>query len=181
MRYPGGLTVRFRWVGTGQAKAISRLTEDGGSLTDHGPLVDISPDRLCRAEARVEGPLGVWTARFASLIYDEPVGAVWDTAGLLLVRYGFAVYALDRRTGDLRWWRASGTPLVAVLASTRSPHLVVQSEIETLALREDGAVSWRIAHDDVIAEAGIVGGRLVLTGYRGVLPPIDLASGQVIA
>ncbi len=178
VRYPGGLAARYRWVGSDQAAAIRSTTEDGGALTDHGPIVSGDPDRLCRAELRVEGPLGAWTARFASLIYDEPQGVVWDTHGLLLVKYGFAVYALGGRTGELRWTHLSGTPIVAVLASSRLPHVIVQSEVETVALREDGHVAWRIAHADVVAEAELVGGRLMLTGYAGVLPALDPLTGH---
>ncbi len=178
VRYPGGLTARYRWVGSDQADSLRSTAEEGGMLTDHGPLVAVEPDRLCRAELRVEGPVGAWTARFASLIYDEPQGVVWDTCGLLLIKYGFAAYALVARTGELRWMHASGTPLVAVLASSRTRHVIVQSEVETVAVREAGDVVWRIAHSDVVADAELVGGRLVLSGYGGVLPPIDPATGR---
>jgi hypothetical protein len=177
VRYPGGLSARYRWVGTRQAEAIRALSETGGTLTDLGPLIDPDPDRLCRAELRIEGPLGTWTARFASVIYDEPQGTLWDTEGLLLVKYGFAVYGLEARSGDLRWLHRSGTPVVAVLASTRLPHVIVQSEVETVAVRGDGEIGWRLAHDEVVAEAELIAGRLVLTGYGGVLAPIDPATG----
>jgi hypothetical protein len=180
VRYPGGLTARYRWVGSGHADALRATSEQGGSLIDHGPLVAAEPDRLCRAEVRVEGPLGVWTARFASVIYDEPDAVLWDTHGLLLARYGFGVYALAARTGELAWMHASGTPLVAVLASSRLPHVVVQGEVETLAIREDGEVAWRLAHSEVVAEAELVAGQLMLTTYAGVLPPIDPATGRTL-
>ncbi len=98
VQYPGGLAARYRWTGSGGIAAITALSEVGGTLTDHGQLVSDEPDRLCRAELRVEGPLGTWTARFASVISDEPDGLLWDTQGLLLVRYGFRVYALEGRT-----------------------------------------------------------------------------------
>jgi hypothetical protein len=172
------LAARYRWVGSGQAESLRSTTEEGGIMSDHGPLVAAEPDRLCRAELRVEGPLGAWTARFASLIYDEPQGVVWDTPGLLLIKYGFAVYALVGRTGELRWMHPSGTPLVAVLASSRLPHVIVQGEVETVALGVDGEVAWRIAHSDVVSDAELVGGRLVLSGYGGVLPPIDPVTGR---
>lgn len=178
VRYPGGLVARYRWVGSGQADAIRRTSEETGTLTDHGSLVSADPDRLCRAEVRIEGPIGAWTARFASLIHDEPQGVVWDVPGLLLVKYGFGVYALSARTGELRWVHASGTPIAAVLASSRLPHVIVQSEVETVALRDDGEVAWRIAHSEVVAEAELVAGRLILTGYAGVLPPIDPLTGH---
>lgn len=179
VRYPGGLAARYRWVGSNQAGALLASSEAGGDLTDHGPLISDDPDRMCRAELRVEGPLGDWTARFASPIFDEPAGVLWDVPGLLLIKYGFAAYALASRTGELRWLHRSGTPLVAVLASSRLPHVIVQSEVETTAVREDGTVSWRIAHSDVVAEAGLVGGQLILTGYGGTLAPIDPGTGRV--
>ncbi len=178
VRYPGGLAARFRWTGTGGAAAMTALSEVGGTLTDHGPLVAEEPDRLCRAELRVEGPLGTWTARFASLVFDEPRGVLWDTPGLLLVRYGFRVYALAARTGELRWSRDSGTPLVALLASSRLGHVLAQSEVETLALDTQGEVVWRVPHAEVITDAELIGGRLVLTAWGGTHLALDPRTGR---
>lgn len=178
VRYPGGLSARYRWTGTGGVAAMTALSEAGGTLVDHGPLVAAEPDRLCRAELRVEGPLEIWTARFASVIYDEPRGVLWDVPGLLLVRYGFRAYALAARTGELRWSRDSGTPLVALLASSRLGHAIVQSEVETLALDAAGEVVWRVPHAEVIADAELVGGRLVLSGWGGAHLALDPATGR---
>jgi hypothetical protein len=178
VQYPGGLAARFRWAGSGQAADVFGISEALGSLIDHGPLVAAEPDRLCRAELHVEGPLGAWTARFASLVYDEPQGVLWDMPGLLLVKYGFHLYALGGRTGELVWSRASGTPIVAVLASTRLDHALLQSELETLALSTLGEVIWRAAHNDVVVRAEIVGGRLVLESYGGQRLAIDAHSGR---
>jgi outer membrane protein assembly factor BamB len=178
VQYPGGLAARYRWSGSGRGPSVFALSEEGGSLADHGRLVSDDPDRLCRAELRVEGPLGTWTARFASPIFDAPAGLPWDTAGLLVVRYGFRLYALSGRSGELRWSHALGTPIIAILGSSRLPHVIAQGEIETVALREDGTVAWRAAHDEVITEAELVGGRLVLTGYDGRLRALDPLSGR---
>lgn len=180
VRYPGGLSARYRWTGSGGIGAIAALSEAGGTLVDHGPLVSADPDRLCRAELRVEGPLGTWTARFASVIFDEPRGVLWDTAGLLLVRYGFRVYALGARTGDLRWSRDSGTPLVALLASSRLDHVLVQGEVETVALDADGEVVWRVPHAEVIVDADLVGGRLVLAAWGGAHLALDPQTGRSV-
>lgn len=180
VQYPGGLAARYRWSGSGTAEAVFALSEEGGTLADHGPLVSADADRLCRAELRVEGPLGAWTARFASPIFDEPNGLLWDTAGLLLVKYGFVVYALDGRSGALRWQHASRTPVVAVLGSSRLPHALVQSEVETFALDAGGGVVWRIAHSDVVAGVQLMGGRLVLTSYVGLVQAIDPLTGQAL-
>ncbi|MBA2275880.1 MAG: hypothetical protein H0W00_04180 [Chloroflexi bacterium] len=180
IQYPGGLRARFRWVGSGQIESLRTVSESTGSLTDHGPLVSAQPDRLCRAELRIEGPLGIWTARFASPISDDPAGLFWDTPGLLVIKYGFATYALAGRTGELRWWHESRTPVLAVLGSSRLPHVVVQSEVETFALREDGEVTWRLAHADVVTDADLVGGRLVLTSYGGLYQPLDPLTGRAL-
>lgn len=180
IQYPGGLTARYRWGGSGAAAAIFELSESGGALTDHGALVSSEPDRLCRAEMRVEGPLGTWTARFASTIFDEPGALLWDAEALLLVKYGFAAYALSSRSGELRWWHASGTPLLAVLGSPRLPHVLLQSEVETVALDPDGEVVWRVAHSDVISAAELVGGALALTSYGGDVAGLDPVSGQAL-
>jgi hypothetical protein len=178
VRYPGGFSAHYRWAGSGQAGATFALTERGGPLTDHGALVSTDPDRLCRAELRLEGPLGTWTARFASVIHDEPQGVLWDTAGLLLVKYGFAVYALVARTGELSWHWQSSTPIIGVLGSSRLDHAIAQSEVETIALDASGEVRWRIAHPDVVTEAELVGGRLVLTSYSGQLQSLDPRTGR---
>jgi hypothetical protein len=176
--YPGGLRARWRWGGSGSAPEVFALSEAGGELTDHGPLVSANPDALCRAELRVEGPAGTWTARFASTISDDPMAVLWDSAGLLVVRYGFHVYGLRARTGVLQFNHRSAAPLVAVIGSSRLPHVIVQSEIETVALEPDGAVAWRIAHSDVVIEAELIGGRLALTSYGGQVVALDPATGR---
>jgi hypothetical protein len=176
--YPGGLRARWRWGGSGEAAAVFALSEAGGSLSDHGPLVAEDPDARCRAELRVDGPAGAWSARFASTLNDEPAAAYWDVAGLLLVKYGFHVYGLDARGGALSWIHRSATPVLAILASSRLRHVLVQAELETFALEADGAVAWRIAHSDVVTAAELVGGRLVLTSYGGQLNALDPATGR---
>lgn len=176
--YPGGLRARWRWAGSGRAAAVFALSEAGGTLTDHGPLAGEDPDARCRAELRLDGPAGAWTARFASTIHDEPAAVFMDVAGLLAVKYGFHVYGLDARTGDLRWAHRSATPVVAVLGSSRLRHLLVQAEVETFAIEPEGTVAWRIAHTDVVTGAKLVGGRLVLTSYGGQVNAIDPATGR---
>jgi hypothetical protein len=178
VQYPGGIAARYRWAGSGRADEVFAISEALGSLRDLGPLVAAQPDRLCRAELHVEGPLGAWTARFASLVYDDPAGVLWDSAGLLLIKYGFHLYALGHRTGELAWSHASATPIVAVLASPRLDHSLLQTELETLALRQDGEVAWRATHSDVIVAAELVSGSLVLTSYGGQHLALDARSGQ---
>jgi hypothetical protein len=178
VRYPGGLAARYRWAGNDMADQVFALSEVGGSLADHGPLLSPEPDRLCRAELRIEGPVGTWTARFASLVFDEPAGLLWDTEALLVVKYGFAAYALASRTGELRWWHLSGTPILAVLGSPRLPHVLVQSEVETVALDGAGSVAWRVAHSDVVTAAELMGSTLALTSYMGVVSALDPVTGQ---
>ena len=178
VQYPGGLSARYRWAGSGRAADVFGISESAGALTDHGPLVDAQPDRLCRAELRVEGPAGAWTARFASPVFDQPKAVLWDTPGLLLVAYGFRLYALAARTGELAWSHLSGTPIVAVLASPSLDHALLQSEVETICLRADGEVAWRAAHSDVITEARLMGGQLALATYGGERLALDARTGQ---
>lgn len=180
VRYPGGLSARFRWAGSGAAAEVFGISEAIGPLHDHGPLVAADPDRLCRCEVHVESPVGGWTVRLASLIYDDPAAELWDEPGLLLVKYGFRVYALGARTGELAWSKASGTPIVAVLCSTRLETALVQTEIETFSLRADGEVAWRAAHNEVVTDAELIGGRLVLTSYGGQRQAIDPRSGRAL-
>lgn len=178
VQYPGGLAARYRWAGSGQADAVFALSEAGGSLIDVGPMATEAPDRACRAELRVEGPLGAWTVRLASPVFDEPQGLLWDEPGLLVVKYGFVAYALAGRTGELRWHIACGTPIVAILGSSRLDHVLVQGEVETIAVRADGSVAWRAAHDEVVTEAEMVGGRLVIVGFDGRARVLDPVSGR---
>jgi hypothetical protein len=56
--------------------------------------------------------------------------------------------------------------------------VILQSEIETFAIEADGTIAWRIAHSDVVTEAALVGGRLVLTAYGGGVNAIDPATGR---
>ncbi len=176
--YPGGLRGRWRWGGSGSATAVFALSETGGELIDLGPTVATDPDALCRAELRLEGPRGAWTARFASLIHDEPRALHWDAAGLLVVAYGFHTYGLETATGASRWEHRSATPLIALLGSPRLEHVVVQAEIETFAIEPDGAVAWRVAHSDVVTAADLIGGRLVLTGFDGQVSALDPRTGR---
>ena len=176
--YPGGIRARWRWGGSGQGPAVFALSEAGGTLTDLGPLVASRFEDLCRAELRIDGPGAAWTVRLASRIFDEPAGLVWDDAGLFVVKYGFHTYGFERHSGDLRWSHRSATPLIAVFGSPRLPHLVVQSEIETFAIEPDGTVGWRIAHTDVVTEAAMVSGRLVLTSFGGQASAIDPLTGR---
>lgn len=178
--YPGGLRARWRWGGSGSGPAVFALSEIGGTLVDLGPRVASDPDALCRAELRLEGPRGAWTARFASLIHDEPRALHWDTAGLLVVAYGFHTYGLEAASGDLRWEHRSATPLVALFGSPRLAHVIVQSEIETFAIGADGVVGWRLGHSDVVTAAELLAGRLVLTGYSGQVSALDAGSGRAL-
>jgi outer membrane protein assembly factor BamB len=179
--YPGGLAARYRWGGSGSADEVFALSESGGSLTDHAELAGGDPTRMCRAELRVEGPSGTWTARFASPLFDEPTGLAWDTEAQLVVKYGFRVYGFANRTGQLAWSHLSGTPIVAVLGSPRLAHVIVQSEVETIALDADGEVRWRVAHSDVIAGAELTGGVLTLQTYGGEAAALDPASGRALS
>jgi outer membrane protein assembly factor BamB len=135
-------------------------------------------EALCRAEVRIDGPGGSWTARLASTIHDEPAGLLWDDHALFLVKYGFHTYAFEARSGELRWSHRSATPLLAVLGSPRLPHVIAQAEIETFALEPDGMVAWRIAHSDVVTEVEMIGGRLVLTSFGGQVSAIDPSTGR---
>ena len=176
--YPGGLRARWRWAGSGQAREVFALSEAGGSLIDLGGHVSPKPDELCRAELRVEGPRGAWTARLASTVFDEPAGLAWDAAGLLVVKYGFHTFGLDATSGELRWEHRSAAPVIALFGSSRLGHALVQTEIETFAIEADGTVAWRVAHSDVVTAAELVGGRLVLTSFEGQVVALDPASGR---
>ncbi len=176
--YPGGVRVRFRWAGSADGPAVFALTESGGPLADLGSVVSPAFERMCRAELRVETPAGPWTVRLASPVFDDPAGLVWDSEGLLVVKYGFVTYAFTARTGELRWTHRSGSPVQAVIGSSRLPHLIVQAEVETFALLPDGEVAWRVAHSDVVTDVELVGGRLVLTSYGGQLTALDPRTGR---
>jgi hypothetical protein len=176
--YPGGLRARWRWGGSGSGPQVFALSEIGGNLVDLGLRVAADPEPLCRAELRLEGPRGAWTARFASLISDEPRAVYWDTEGLFVVAYGFHSFGLDVETGDARWDHRSATPIVALLGSPRLAHVIVQAELETFAIEPGGDVAWRVAHSDVVTAAEMVAGRLVLTSFGGQVSAIDPSTGR---
>ncbi len=179
--YPGGLRARWRWGGSGQSAEVFALSEVGGEVTDLGIRVSDDPDALCRAELRLEGPRGSWTARFASTISDEPRALHWDTAGLLVVSFGFHTFGLATETGVAAWDHRSATPIVALLGSSRLDHVLVSSEIETFAIEPDGTVGWRIGHSEVVTAAALMGGRLVLTSYDGQVDALDAVTGRPAA
>lgn len=176
--YPGGLRARWRWAGSDQSAAVFALSEAGGVLHEHGSVAAPGFEALCRAELRLEGPRGAWTARFASAIYDEPRAFHWDTERLLVVAYGFHTYGIEVDTGDVRWSHRSATPIIALIGSSRLPHVVVQAEIETFAIEPNGTVGWRVAHSDVVIDAQLVGGRLVLTSFGGEVTALDPRTGR---
>lgn len=177
--YPGGLRARWRWGGSGSGPSVFALSEAGGSLVDLGKRVAADPDSLCRAELRLEGPRGAWTARFASLIHDVPRAIHWDSTGLFVVAYGFHTFGLEAAGGEPRWDHRSATPLIALLGSSRLAHLLVQAELETFAIEPDGTVAWRVAHSDVVTAAELIGGRLILTGFDGQRSGLDPATGRL--
>jgi len=179
--YPGGLRARWRWGGSGQAAEVFALSEAGGSLTDLGTLVGPDADERCRAELRIDGPAGAWTVRLASTLNDEPAAVLWDTAGQLVAKYGFHAYGFEARSGELQWSHRSATPILAVLASSRLRHVLLQGELETFAIEADGTVAWRVAHSDVVVSAELVGGRLVLGSYAGSRNVLDPATGRSAA
>ncbi len=178
--YPGGLRARWRWGGSGSGPAVFALSEVGGTLVDLGFRVAVDPEPLCRAELRLEGPRGAWTARFASLIHDQPRAIHWDSVGLFVVAYGFHTFGLDVEAGAVRWDHRSATPLIALHGSSRLAHLIVQAELETFAIEPDGTVAWRVAHSDVVTAAELVGGRLVLTSFVGQVSALDPATGRAL-
>jgi outer membrane protein assembly factor BamB len=178
VQFPGAIRAAIRWAGSGEGAAVFALSETGGPLTDLGEMTGSEPERRCRAEVRVDTPAGPWTVRLASLISDAPAGLLWDTEGVLLVKYGFHVYAFEARTGVLRWAHRSASPVVVVLGSSRLPHVIVQAEIETFAVRPDGEVAWRVAHSDVVTDAELVGGRLVLTSFDAQVVALDPLTGR---
>lgn len=162
VRYPGGLVAEYAWTGPSHTARHTCA----------------QPERLCGAELSLSGPAGAWSAAFDSPIFDEPEGFFWDATGLLLVKFGFSVHALQARTGEVGWVHRSPTPVLSVMGSVRLPHVLIQSELETVALQEDGSPVWRVAHSDVVTEATLIGRRLVLTGYAGPFPPMDPLSGR---
>ena len=157
--YPGGLAARYRWGGSGSAEEVFALSRERRRPDRPRRAGRRRPRRGCAAPSCASrGRWATWTARFASPVFDEPAGLVWDTEAQLVVKYGFRVYGLASRSGELRWSHLSGTPVVAVLGSPRLDHVILQSEVETLALDAAGEVRWRVAHSDVIA-ARRAGGR----------------------
>ena len=66
---------------------------------------------------------------------------------------------------------------MAVLGSPRLEHVIIQSEVETIAVDAAGETRWRVAQSDVIAGAELVGRALTLTAYGGEVVGLDPATG----
>ena len=100
---------------------------------------------LCRAELRLEGPRGAWTARFASTIYDEPRALTGTRPACWSWPTGSTRSAWTSTTGEARWEHRSATPLIALFGSSRLAHVLVQSELETFAIEagRDGRLADR--------------------------------------
>jgi hypothetical protein len=171
-RAPGVATER---AATADARSSASCGEAPDSSASMTPASRASPAPTVSTTAA--GRAGTDHVPSAA-IHDEPAGLVWDDAGLFVVKYGFHTYGFESRTGALRWSHRSASPVIALFGSPRLAHLLVQSEIETLALEPDGTVGWRIAHSDVVSEAVLVGGRLVLTSFAGLVSSIDPATGR---
>ena len=152
-------------------------TEASGELIDLGSLAGEESETLCRAELRAEGPLGEWTARFASAIFDEPRGVYWDVPGLLAWPTASRSMPSEHAAAS---WHGTGEAARRSLRSSRRRGSTTswhRAEIETVALDASGAAVWRVAHSDVVAEAEIVGGSLVLTSFGGQHQVLDPQTG----
>ena len=90
-------------------------------------------------------------------------------------------YGFEVRTGQLRWWHRSGSPLVAVVGSSRLDHVIIQAEIETFAVEATGEIRWRVAHSDVVAGVELLGGTLILSSYGGLVSALDPATGRTVS
>jgi len=181
VRYPGGYRAVYAWGGPTIELALEAAAGDEPAILDLADLGGSAGDRLCHASIDVSGPTGGWAALLAAPIFDAPQGLLWDSAGLLLVAYGFRAYAFEARGGQLRWSFDSATPLVAILGSPRLEHVLVQGELETTALDAAGEVAWRASHEDVITAAELMAGRLVASTWSGATVTIDPRTGARLA
>jgi hypothetical protein len=57
--------------------------------------------------------------------------------------------------------------------------VLLQSEVETSAVDAAGEVVWRVPHGEVVTEAELVGGRLVLTTWGGTHLTLDPTTGRL--
>ena len=158
VQYPGGLAARYRWGGSGSGPEVFGLSESGGTLTDHGharlgrPRAALPSGAARRGAARhMDGAIRLADLRRSPKGCSGIRRRCWRSAT------ASSRTPSRSRTGELRWTHRSGTPLVALLGSSRLPHLLLQSEVETFALDAEGAVRWRAAHSDVVSAAELVG------------------------
>ena len=97
-----------------RSRRAAARSADHGHLVGHRPRAAVPRGAARRGPARRRGPPA--SPRRSS---TSPTAVLWDTEALLAVRYGFVAYALASRTGELRWSHRAGTPLVALLGSSR--------------------------------------------------------------
>ena len=165
-----------------QDRRCSRSARAAVRSIDFGTRVAEDPDALCRAELRLEGPRGAWTARFASLIHDEPRGLLWDTRRPARRRLWLPY--LRARGRDRRG--ALGPPLGD--AGGRADRFLHGSPTSSSSRSSRRSRSSRTARSrggsptrDVVTAAELVGGRLVLTSFGGQVSALDPATGRAAA
>ena len=177
--FPGGLRASLRWAGSGRAAEVFALTEAGGPLVDLGELAGPDPDERCRAEIRrrdagraVDGP-----ARL-----DDQRRAGGPAVGLRgPARHQVRVPRLRVRRADRRAGAGATGARRRCSSSSARPGCRTSSprpRSRPSRSRRDGEVAWRVAHSDVVTEAELVGGRLVLTSFDGQVRAIDPLTGR---
>jgi prolyl-tRNA editing enzyme YbaK/EbsC (Cys-tRNA(Pro) deacylase) len=156
-RYPGGLAA---FIGGQAAEGGCRLRPERsrGSLADHGSLPRGAERARCRAEL-----VGGRSAPGPSGLADRPAtGPALGRTGPLVV----AGFMATRSSGG-RASCAGATPRHAQrrrLGSSRLDTLVRARSGRRH--RSDASVAWRAAHDEVVIEAEMVGGP-VIVGFDG--------------
>ncbi len=91
------------------------------------------------------------------------------------------VFALDERTGMVRWTADAGAPVFATLAIAEGKVIVPTQRGELLALSvQDGSRIWtyRGARKGYAASPAVEGGRVYLGSKDGRFHAVDLATGQ---
>ena len=164
---PAGCAPAGAGAAAARAPAVFALSEAGGTL------IDLGAARRGRSRCRCAGPSSGSRVRAARGRPASPRRSTtsrrrcyWDTAGLLVVEYGFHAYGLDARPATRAGSTARRRRSSPCSGRRGCAHVVVQAELETFAIEPDGTVAWRIAHSDVVTAAELVGGRLVLTELR---------------
>ena len=132
-------------------------------------------------EVHLRGQNGAgWQCTLTSTITATPILLLPPGGKSLLIGYGLNLYALNARTGEIRWQRHFSEPIWAgqLLADGR---LLFHLELSVVCLDVAGEECWRYAHDEIITEVAVQDNQVIGRDFTGRHPALNLKPGLLQA